>query len=67
MIQSEEFSVTNVRSGLRESSVMKLGDKVEGRLAYIEQFEKDERVLARKEVQSCDVRCIYLLQDRPCN
>ena len=45
---TEELSVTNARTGLRESLVMKLGDGNEGRLAYIEQFNKDERVLARK-------------------
>ena len=48
MIQSEAFSVTNARSGLIESPVMKLGDKNEGKSEYIEQFDKDERVLARK-------------------
>ena len=35
-------------SGLRESPVTKLGDKDEGRSAYIEQLGKDEKVFARK-------------------
>ena len=48
MMLIEEFSVTNARSGLSESPVVKPGDKNERRSAYIEQFEKDKGVLARK-------------------
>ena len=36
------------RSGLRESPVMTLGDKKEGRSAYSKQSENEENVLARK-------------------
>ena len=36
------------RSGLRESPVMTLGDKKEGRSAYNKQFENEENVLARE-------------------
>ena len=36
------------RSGLRESPMMTLGDKKEGRLAYSKQSENEEHVLARK-------------------
>ena len=36
------------RSGLRESPVMTLGDKKEGRSAYSKQSENEENVLARE-------------------
>ena len=46
MMQCEEvFLVSNARSGIRESPVLKLGDKNEERSAYIEQLDKDEKVL----------------------
>ena len=48
MRQSEGLPVTCARSGLIASPVMKLGDKHEGRAAYIEQLDKDDRVLAMK-------------------
>ena len=48
ILWSEELSISNARSGLGESPVMKLGDKIEGRSAYIEQLDKDESVFARK-------------------
>ena len=35
------------RSGLRESRVMTLGGRNEGRSAYNKQSEKEEKVLAR--------------------
>ena len=51
------------RSGLRESPVMTLGDKKEGRLAYSKQSENEENVLAReREGPSCSAKYIGHLQ-----
>ena len=48
IMEREELSISNARSGLRESPVMKLGDKNEGRSVHIQQLDKDESVFARK-------------------
>ena len=42
-----EVPLTSTRSGLRESQVMMLFDKNEGRSAYNEHVGNDEKVLAR--------------------
>ena len=39
-----EFLGIKARSGLRESPVIKLGDKMEGRSAHNEQFENEEKL-----------------------
>ena len=42
-----EVPLTSIRSGLRESPVMMLGDRNEGRSAYNEHVVNDEKVFAR--------------------
>ena len=42
-----EEPVTSTRSGLRESPVIMLGDRYEGRSAYSEHLGNDEKVFAR--------------------
>ena len=46
-MQRVELLVRKTSSGLRESLVMKLGDKKEGISAYIKQSDNEEKVLAR--------------------
>ena len=59
-----EEPVTSTRSGLRESLVIMLGDRNEGRSAYNEYLANDERSLLDRKGLNCDIRCFCPIQGR---